>query len=1007
MAQENPERHYNIALLNKIFALASLILLIALIWIFADDYAREWKGYQRDFRALESEKTQVKYNLESNRLKSEGQYDELDQKIKEAQKEAQQHNAKIKQLEDESAQIQSQYDIYNQQFQFVRAKYDSTKYYYEESSHKKSADSVGYKQKLDQLERKLSELSGLVEDSKDKLTQKQSQINDLQANLRALQKEEKTLTKQLDIFQKKLGKVDLGAMTFANQVADMIRDFPVIDLANPNFRIQQVVLHDIKDNVNFMQVPKVDRCTTCHLGISNPDFKDAPQPFRTHPDLKLFVDNHSAHPLEEFGCTTCHGGRGRGTDFLSAMHTPSSEEQKKGWEKKYHWHKDPHWENPMYPKQYVQAGCFKCHSGENSLRGAEKLNLGLNLIERAGCYSCHTIEKYKDWVKPGPDLTKLSSKISQEWTYQWIANPKSFRHNTWMPSFFGQSNNTDPESLKRSEQEIHAIVSYLFAKSASFNLETMPVTGDAKKGEELVASLGCLGCHNVLPKPTDDKRSLQSLRREQGPNLIDLGTKTSQQWLYSWLKDPSRYHPETKMPNLRLSDQEAADIATYLAVDNSSAFNKNSIPKVNEAILNKIVEEFLTKSESVEKAKSQSAQMDLNKKLLFAGEKLIRHYGCFSCHNIDGFDNEKPIGTDLTEEGDKAAERLDFGFVPIEHTKEAWFFQKLKNPRIFDEGHLKDPLDKLRMPNFNFSDDEAEAITTALLSFVKERPAPAKWKPRTPRNLSIEEGETLIREFNCQGCHLIENDGGQIRSSVTEWLVKYQGRPENEAQAMTTSFSPPNLIGEGKKVQTKWLFDFLHHPETIRPWLSVRMPTYNFSVAELNGLIKYFNALDNEDFPFSDLSNYDMSPEEYSAAQKLFSDDYFGCAKCHIVGNQMPGGSPDSWAPNFALAKRRLKPKWIIEWLHNPQDLLPGTKMPTYFDPQNFDTSGPEDLLNGDENEQIRALRDYLLTISDHDDKSTRPENLPQQEKPQTSADTQTGENSTGTPPSNTDSEQK
>lgn len=86
----------------------------------------------------------------------------------------------------------------------------------------------------------------------------------------------------------------------------------------------------------------------------------------------------------------------------------------------------------------------------------------------------------------------------------------------------------------------------------------------------------------------------------------------------------------------------------------------------------------------------------------------------------------------------------------------------------------------------------------------------------------------------------------------------------------------------------------------------------------------------------------------------------------------MPGGLADNWAPNFALAAKRLKPDWIIQWLTDPAGLLPGTKMPTYFDPKNFDESGPADILNGDEHKQIKALRDYLLTISNDPAPSTQ-----------------------------------
>jgi cytochrome c2 len=174
------------------------------------------------------------------------------------------------------------------------------------------------------------------------------------------------------------------------------------------------------------------------------------------------------------------------------------------------------------------------------------------------------------------------------------------------------------------------------------------------------------------------------------------------------------------------------------------------------------------------------------------------------------------------------------------------------------------------------------------------------------------------------------------------------------------------VIGEGQKVQTDWLFKFLHQPTPIRPWLKARMPTYGLNSAHLNALVKYLSALDNAPFPYAEEENVSLNNEEMVAAEKLFSNEYFGCAQCHIVGDKMPSGSTDSWAPNFALTKSRLKSGWVSQWLKDPQALLPGTKMPTYFDPNSFSESGPPDMLNGDEYEQIRVLRNYLTTLADH-----------------------------------------
>jgi len=959
------ERHYNINKLNVIFAISSIVLLLSLLWMVKEDYDREWKGYQKEFRVLEVEKTRVKYDAASNKLEGEAEYQDLKKQLKEAQEKFAAQCPNFDQLNEEIAKRKAADDLVQQEYKFSKAEYDAAKYRYEESKAHHAGNGHKPEENFLNLKQKTSELNLQAEDSSQKFDEKQAMLDDCNRQVDNLQRQERQLAKQKDLLERKLSKIDPNAMSFANRMAELVRDLPIIDLANPNYKIEQVVLKDLRDDVNFMTVPKVERCITCHLGISNPDYIDAVQPFKTHPNLNLFVDKNSPHPLEEFGCTTCHGGRPRGTDFIAAIHIPSSNEQKEKWEEKYNWHKIELWEDPMLPMPYVEAGCFKCHSGQAVIKGAEKLNLGLHLIEKAGCYGCHTIEKYEGWPKAGPNLSKLAAKVNKDWAYKWIQNPESFRHSTWMPTFFNQSNSNDPASVARGQQEIHAIVHYLFSHSSSYEVGEVPFKGNAQKGEELVASLGCFACHQKQPAPSDEPTTRDILRRQHGPNLIGLGSKTSPQWIYSWIKDPNRYHSDTRMPNLRLTDKEASDVTAYLSSDKMADFDSQTVPPVDTNVLNEIVLRFLRKNETDRTARQSLTRMGLDQKLDFAGEKLIAQHGCFGCHDITGFDSTKPIGTDLTEEGSKSIHKLDFGFVHIDHTKQVWFDQKLKDPRIFDNGKVKAPDEKLKMPNFHFSQKETDAIVTALLGFVEDNTVEHKKVSRTPENLYIEEGQKIIRQFNCQGCHIIEGEGGAIRPTVQDWLVKYDNRSQKEAEAVVPSFSPPDLIGEGQKVQAQWLFNFLHQPTTIRPWLKARMPTYQFNGVHLNALVKYFNALDKQDFPFGDQIDVSLTEEEYKDAEKLFSNDYFACAQCHIVGDKLPGGSPDSWAPDFALAQTRLKPGWIIKWLMDPQELLPGTKMPTYFDPSNFDASGPDDLFDGDENIQIHMLRNYLMTITD------------------------------------------
>lgn len=971
---DNQERHYNINKLNLIFALSSLILLTAIGWLFLKDYSRKWKDYQKEFRVIEVEKSRVKLDKASLDLNENPDYAAILDELEKARKEYDKNCSNFSDLETEIDQLRAGNELIQQKYKFAKAELDAAKYRYEEAGAHHGANLNAARSEYQNLVKEIQVLKVETEKSLQTLKEKEQIILSCGQQVKELEKKARQLTSQQSLFDRKLKSIDPNAMTFANRIAEMVRDLPIIDLANPNAKIEQIVLKNVKDNVNFMQVPKVDRCVTCHLGIDNSDYQNEPQPFKTHPNLELYVGKDSPHPLEEIGCTVCHGGRGRGTEFSSAAHTPSSTKQKKEWEEKYGYHKIELWEDPMLPLPYVEAGCFKCHSDQTFINGAERLNLGLHIIEKAGCYNCHDIKRYQDWPKSGPNLTKLATKVSKEWAYKWIQSPQSFRHNAWMPSYFNQSNNSDSESALRTQQEIHAMVHYLFSKSSGYHLDKMPYTGKAERGEELVKSIGCLACHQVSHEPLNETLSRDSLRRDQGPNLIGLGSKTSKQWIFNWLKDPDRYHPETRMPNLRLTDKEAADIAEYLGEDSIDDFDSAEIPAIDQEVLNQIVFNLLKKVNTNQQAQEKLAKLNLDEKLLFAGEKLISHYGCYACHDIDGFEDAKPIGAELTEVGSKDIHKFDFGFVHIDHTKPAWFTQKLKDPRIFDQGKEKAWDEKLIMPNFNLSDEKIVAVTTALLGMTTEKNVREKKRELAGDDLILEEGRKIVRQLNCRGCHMIEGNGATVQAPTKDWLVSSEGLSESDAEKMTESYSPPDLLGAGYKLDSKWLFNFLHEPTTkVRPWLKARMPTYSFNVSHLNSLVKYFNALDKTEFPYNFEEDTSLSSSEYKAAEKMFTE-YFECGQCHIVGNKQPSGTKDTWAPDLVLAKTRLNPQWMIDWIKNPTALVPGTKMPTFYDPDDFENAGPEDIFKGDENRQIRVLRNYLMSLADKPPKFSKSE---------------------------------
>ena len=74
--------------------------------------------------------------------------------------------------------------------------------------------------------------------------------------------EERELTKEATLIERKLIKLDPAHMDLSNKIGNTVRDLPFIDFMSPYYKVDQVVVNDLTDNVNFTRVPKVDRCMT-------------------------------------------------------------------------------------------------------------------------------------------------------------------------------------------------------------------------------------------------------------------------------------------------------------------------------------------------------------------------------------------------------------------------------------------------------------------------------------------------------------------------------------------------------------------------------------------------------------------------------------------------------------------------------------------------------------------------------------------------------------------------
>src|SRR5262249_54554443 len=111
-------------------------------------------------------------------------------------------------------------------------------------------------------------------------------------------------------------------------VKDYFRNAPLVDFMAPTINVQQVILPNVVDDVNFKTIPKMDRCTTCDLAIDKKGYEKYPQPYTTHPNLDLYLGGSAPHPIDKTGCTVCHEGMGQSVGFVDAVHMPATEKQK-------------------------------------------------------------------------------------------------------------------------------------------------------------------------------------------------------------------------------------------------------------------------------------------------------------------------------------------------------------------------------------------------------------------------------------------------------------------------------------------------------------------------------------------------------------------------------------------------------------------------------------------------------------------------------------------------------
>jgi len=807
--------------------------------------------------------------------------------------------------------------------------------------------------------------------------------------------------------------------------------------------------------INVPEANIVDRCESCHMGVREPvkltvasmsakgkKPDEYARAFTTHNETELL----KTHDPERFGCSPCHQGNGRATTSIEKAH---------GTYEHWLWPLFPkgnveagcqtcHAADMQLVMNDVgatlnegkdlfrQRGCMGCHRYEGYDREpedllsvaqqikqidqekTENLKQAGDLMKQADAAASNdeanhlndqavalkvtnskldlrlvqldrtTKSLLQDEKKVGPNLKDVRLKLNKNWIPVWLKKPSEFRATTKMPNF------------RLNDEQIKAISAYLWQSGLTDPLPKHK-PGSAAHGKELFETRGCLACHSIREGDQMEGGTFAA-------NLTRVGEKDNYDYLVRWVhnarertrpycmyekKDigPEDYakkglpyvfdlqHSQcpndghelqvqnmTVMPSLRLSPQDAEDVGSYLVT--------------------------LKKQEP--SSYPDATFMD-DPKLKDEGKKWIRHFGCAGCHEISGMEEEGRIGTELTFEGSKPIERLDFALLtevaqrggsepivdpedlarlPEGPAKGPWydhkgFFEhKLAEPNIWDKGKIKPELEKLRMPNLHLTKNQVQALTTFLMGSEESGLPPSyQYRPLDYRR-DIQEGWWVVKKYNCMGCHQLVP--GQKTSLMA--MSRYQG-PDGQEQL------PPKLLTEGARVEPEWLLHFLTNPALntadtnrngVRPYLQVRMPTFSFSENELGKLVRFFQALARQPFPYIPDQEPVLTAKETDMARSLFSSTAAPCLKCHATGD--PAHDRTATAPNFLQAKGRLKPDWVERWIIDPQAISPGTSMPSgLFKKENdhWVFSGPTPAsFQGYDKDHTKLLVDYIFQLT-------------------------------------------
>jgi len=475
-------------------------------------------------------------------------------------------------------------------------------------------------------------------------------------------------------------------------------------------------------------------------------FQAYPKLYRTHPNREAIF---ASHPVESYGCTTCHDGQGRALTWEDA-----------GCD----FREDPH--NPASPTHWWKEGVLTSLSNDSHMIDEARAKLASESNFELAALA-------EDVNRSAADLITYEATKGTDHKYR--------QHSHFHPNVNGEPVGDFGETKCQ------------MCHSETLELDYAP---SLSKGKRLFERLGCHGCHfaadygRVTYDPAEDY--VEHRRWQVGPSLSydeklgslvaaeggergrgfgwKLSEDTGKAWLVNWLKSPRSYLAQTRMPNYRLSDEEAQAISAFVLA--ASGWTGPSVVQGEDSGFRTIADETLD-PESVRE-----------------GELLVKNIGCLACHTVpDGTETRgNTFGPDLSAVGSKVSRKF----------LEQW----LENPRGYDPKTIMPAM----FDNVQGSERRRQitAVTDYLLSLKDD-----SWNrfdgdfEITPQ--LVAEGERLFGPSGkgCVGCHFLEahmpdGSGGTRLVGGQQWVGQQIGPELTDLATKTPEFLDYGFTGHRK-----------------------------------------------------------------------------------------------------------------------------------------------------------------------------------------------------------------